>query len=169
MDPLGVPSVAQPLSSAVDIVLSFGVDFFTFIILTAIIAAFAFYLGGDRLMPLTAAIYTAVLLYAQFPYKQYIPDNPYIQIALYILLVLVGLLAFSGLSYFMSGGAIGIFKLLGLSVLIAGLLLAISIHTLPLDKVYALSVPTKALFEGDLMYFWWLVAPLGGLFLFGRG
>ena len=169
MDPLGVPSVAPPLDTAASLIISFGLDFFAFIVLAAIIAAFAFYFGGDRLMPLIAALYTAIPLYMQFPYKDYIPDNPYISIALYVGLVLLGLMAFSGLSYLMSGGAIGLVKLLGLSALTAGLILAISIHMLPIDKVYTISEPTKALFEGDLVYFWWLAAPLAGLFLLGRG
>ena len=168
MDPLGVVSVAEPLDSAASLIISFGLDFFAFIVVAAVIAAFAFYFGGDRLMPLIAALYAGVLLYAQFPYMSYIPNNPYFSIAIYLGLVAVALIAFSGLSYFMSGGAVGMVKLLGLSVLTAGLVLAIAIHVLPIDQVYTISEPTKALFAGDLMYFWWLAAPLAGLFFFGR-
>ena len=169
MDPLGGPSIAGPLKSTVDLFINFGTEFFAFIVVAAVIAAFAFYFGHDRLMPLIAAIYTAALIYPVFPFKSIIGDNVYLNLGLFAVLVFAGLVAFSGMAYFIASGSIGFVSLAALSILTAGLLIAIGIHMLPVEQVYTFSAPTKALFVGDKMYFYWLVAPLAGLFFFGRG
>ena len=130
-------------------------------------AVFAFYFGGDRLVPLIAALYAGIPLYQFFAYKESVGDNPYLLVGLYVVLVVLSLLAFSGLSYF-AGGALGFLKMGGLSILTAGLILAIAVHILPVGSIYSFSEPAKALFASDQAFFWWLLAPLAGLFLFGR-
>ncbi len=154
--------------SILDMFFGLGADFFAFIVVAAVIAGFAFYFGGDRLIPLTAAIYAAIPIYGAFIYRDMLPDGAYISLGLYLLIVLIAAAAFSGLIIFGTGGGIGFVKLLGLSVLTAGLLLAVAIHNLPIQEVYVMSPPTLALFGSDTAYLAWLTAPLAGLFLFGR-
>ena len=163
-----VPGSSE-LTSVMDHLFGLGTDFFSFIAVVAIVAIFAFYFGGDRLIPLIASLYVAIPLYTFFAYKDVVGENPYLLVGLYMALVALSLIAFSGLSYFSGGGAIGFMKLGGLSILTAGLAVAIGVHILPIDKIYSFSAPTLALFSSDQAFFWWLAAPLAGLMLFGRG
>jgi hypothetical protein len=162
-------SVIEPVRSFIDILLGFGTDFFAFIVLASVIAVFAFYFGGDRLMPLIASLYAAIPLYTNFPFLSSLPNTPYVLIGLYLTLAVIALIAFSGLSYFMASSTVGFLNIAVLSGLTAGLFLAIAIHILPIEEVYTLSEPTKALFTSENAFFWWLAAPLAGLFFFGRG
>lgn len=168
MDLLGNTSVEGPLRAAVDYVIAFGTDFFAFLVVTGIIAALAFYFGRDRLVSLVAALYTAVVLFRAFPYGSMLPSDPWIQIGLFILFVAAGLIAFSGLSFFLARTTSGFLGTAILSGVTAGLILAISIHVIPVQTFYTFSAPTLALFASPEMFFWWLVAPLLGLFFFGR-
>lgn len=149
-------------------VVSFATDFLAFIVVSALIAAFAFYFGRNRLMPLVAAIYAAVPLYLFFPFDTPLLDDPYIATALYLLFVFLALIAFSGLSAFMASGDRSLIRVLGLSVLVAGAFLAIGIHILPLEQIYTFNAATKALFASNQSFFWWLLAPLVGLFFLER-
>ena len=167
MDVIGVPDVSIPLKSTLDLFIGFGADFFAFIVVAALIAAFAFYFGSDRLMPLTAGLYAGIPLYTYFPYTTMLGDNAYFSIALYAVLAVLATVAFSGLSYFMASGGAGFLKTGGLSIIIAGFILAVAVHLLPTQSVYTFSEPTRALFNLKFL-FWWLVAPLAGLFILGR-
>lgn len=169
VDLLGGSNLVHPLQSAVDTVISFGTDFFAFIVIAAVIAAFSFYFGRDRLMALIAALYAAIPLYQKFPYASLLPpNNAYVQIGLYLAFVLLGTVAFSGLSAFLARSTSSFLGTAVLSITTAGLLLAVGIHILPLQQVYTISAPTIALFASDQMFFWWLAAPLAGLFFFGK-
>lgn len=167
MEPAAIPDVSVPLKSTLDLFLGFGADFFAFIFVAAVIAVFAFYFGSDRLMPLTAGLYAAIPLYTYFPFTEALGSNPYLSIGLYAILAILATICFSGLSYFMAGGGVGFLKTGALAVIIAGFVLAVSIHTLSIESVYTLSEPTKALFDPKFL-FWWLLAPLAGLFVMGR-
>ena len=169
MAPLGLPAVSASFTDVTHTLLSFGTDFFAFIVLAALIALFAVTFGSDRLMPLTAGIYAGIPLYTAFPYREMLGDNPYVVIGLYLFFVIIGLVAFSGLASFLSSTGLGFVRTVALSIVIAGFLLAVAIHILPAQEVYAFSEPTKALFASPVAYFWWLVAPLAGVFFLGRG
>lgn len=168
MDPASVPDVSVPLKSALDLFIGFGADFFAFIVAAALIAAFAFYFGADRLMPFAAGLYAALPLYARFPYMEALGGNPYLEVALFAILVLVGTVAFSGLSYLLQSGGGGMLKTGALSVILAGFVLAIAVHVLPVSEFYTFSEPTRALFESEHAFFYWMLSPLAGLFLLGR-
>ena len=169
MDTLGLPSVSGSFSDVTHMLLAFGTDFFAFIVAAALIALFALVFGSDRFMPLVAGIYAAIPLYMIFPYKDILGDNPYFAVGLYLLFAILGLIAFSGLSTFLTSTGLGFVRTLILSVLVAGFLLAVAVHILPFEQIYTLSAPTKALFSSNTAYFWWLVAPLAGVFFLGRG
>ncbi len=151
-------------------ILSFGSDFSAFIVLTVVVMIFALYFGRDRLAPLVAGLYAALGLYTAFPYFSTLSflDSPQMKIALYLVLAALGFIVFSGLSYFMAAHSGGFFAELVIAILIVGFLLAISIHVLPVQNVYTFTSATKALFASDQLFFWWLVAPLAGLFFLSR-
>jgi hypothetical protein len=168
-DILGGVNVSGSLSEVVNFFVHFGTDFFAFVIVAGAVAGFAFYFGRDRLMSLIAAIYSAVVLYQAFPYGNLLPShNPPVMIGLFIALAIAGWLGFSGLSFFLAKSTGSPLGTLVLAVAVAGLLLAIAIHVLPVQDLYTFSEPTKALFATDQEYFWWLAAPLVALFFFGR-
>ncbi|MEK9176852.1 MAG: hypothetical protein AAB923_00995 [Patescibacteria group bacterium] len=168
MDQAVVPDVSVPLKSAVDLFIGFGTDFFAFIVLAALVAAFAFYLGSDRLSALIGAVYAAIPLYLAFPYRDALPENPWVSLGVFVAFTALGVIAFSGLSYFMASTSVGFIRVLALSVITAGFVIAVAIHVLPVEDIYTFSEPTKALFTSDTAYFWWLAAPLAGLFFLGR-
>ncbi len=149
-------------------IIGFGNDFFAFIVVTAAVAAFAFFVGRNRLMPLIAAIYAAVPLYLFFPFQTPLLQDHYIAIALYLGFVFLSFIAFSGLSAFMASAERNFLKVGGMSVLVAGALLAIGIHILPLEQIYTFNTATMALFASNQSFFWWLLAPLIGLFFLER-
>lgn len=160
--------LGSTLKLVIDIVIDFSADFFAFIVIAALVAAFAFYFGRDRIVPLLAGAYAAIPLYLFFPYTEVL-NTPLLHIALFVLLTLAGLIAFSGLSAFIAEGSLGFIKLTTLSALTAGLFIAVSIHILPVEQMYSFSAPTKALFAGDQAFFLWLLAPLTAVYVFGRG
>lgn len=162
------PDVGGALQSTVGLFLGFGSDLFGFIVLAALVAAFAFYFGRDRVAPLIAGILAAVPLYTLFPYTSVLNGNPYLLTGLFVLLALLGLMAFSGLASFMTSGGFGFVKVLALSLVTAALLMAIAINVLPLKDIYAFSTPTLALFQSTNGLFWWLLAGVGAVFLFGK-
>lgn len=168
MDPIGAtPQVGEALQTTLDLVLSFGADFFAFLVLTGVIAAFAFYFGRDRLVPLIAGLFAAVPLYTYFPYMALIGSNPWFHLGLFIALALVGMVTFLGLASWVPTSGIGMIKVLGLSAIAAGIMLAIGINMLPLSEVYTISPATAALFQSGYL-FWWLVAGVAGVFLLGK-
>ncbi|MES2135188.1 MAG: hypothetical protein V4449_03050 [Patescibacteria group bacterium] len=168
MDILTDLDIGGNFHKALDFLVGFGSDFFAFIVLAGLVAVFAFYFGRNRLMPLIAALYAAVPLYLFFPFQTPLLQDPYIAIALYLLFVFLALVAFSGLSFFMASAPRSLLRVGATSILVAGALLAIGIHVLPLEQIYTLTAPTKALFASNQAFFWWLVAPLAGLFFLER-
>lgn len=156
------------LQFAVDFLLDFATDFLAFIVIAAAVAAFAFYFGRNRIVPLAAAFYAAIPLYIAFPFSQFI-TTPLLHVALYAALAFLAFVAFSGLASFVSDGNLGFIQLAFLSAAIAGMLIAVSIHILPVEDVYTFNVATRALFESSQAFFFWLLAPLAAIFVFGRG
>jgi hypothetical protein len=167
MDPNVTPQVGDALRTTVDLVIAFGTDFFAFIVVAALVAAFAFYFGRDRLIPLVAGVYAGIPLYLNFPYMGLIGSNPWLHIGLYVAFVVVGLVGFMGLSNWVPTSGVGLIKTLGLSALTAGLILGIAINILPLHEIYVVSGPTQALFASQY-FFWWLVGGLAGVLVLGK-
>ncbi len=166
--PDGVPDIGALLSNIFTTATDFAGDFFPFLVLTAVIAFLAFYLGRNRLMPFIAGLYAAIPLYQNFPYDLSEFGGAPVSLALYVVLALAAMLAFSGLMNFLADGTMGPLKLLVLSGLTAGMLLAVGIHVLPLKEVYVLGPAVQAWFQSDTAFFWWLVAPIAGLFFLGK-
>ena len=158
----------QSAQMAIDLILDFSVDFLAFIIIAAAVAAFAFYFGRDRILPFVASLYAAIPLYIAFPFTEWL-TTPLLHIGLYAVFVIAGMIAFSGLSAFVAEGSAGLLNMLVLSAVTAGLIIAISIHVLPVEQLYTFSAATKALFASTEAIFYWLLGPLAALYFFGRG
>lgn len=167
MEPNVTPPVGDALRSSVDLFIGFGTDFFAFIFVAAIVAAFSFYFGRDRLIPLVAGLLAAIPLYTHFAFIGLLGTNPLLHIGLFAAFTLLGVVAFMGLSGWVPSSGTGFVKVLGLSAITAGLILSIALNILPLSEVYTVSEPTHALFSSQ-NFFWWLLAAVGGVFLLGR-
>ena len=161
--------VGNTLQIITDTLVHLSTDFFAFLVVGAVVAAFAFYFGRSRIVPLVAALYASIPLFMFFPYDTTPYGGVLVTLALWLAFVLLSMIAFSGLSAFIASGSIGLIKLIILSAATAGLVLAIAINILPVQEVYTFSAPTLALFNTPEMFFLWLVAPLAGIFVFGRG
>lgn len=160
--------LGEALQLSIDLVLDFSADFLAFIVIAAFIAAFAFYFGRDRIVPLLAGIYAAVPLYSAFPYTDLL-TTPLLHVGLFVVLAIAGLVVFSGLSAFIAEGSLGFIKLIIFAAVTAGMIIAIAIHVLPVEEMYSFSAATKALFSSTEALFLWLIAPLVAVYVFGRG
>lgn len=162
-----VPSANDALQNLFSQLSAFGHDFLAFIVLAAVLVLFMVYFGRDRIAPLVAALYASLVLYEAFPFMGVL-SGPYLKIGLYLLFAFLFYIAFSGLSYFMAVRSGGFVTEIAMAVLVAGFVLAISTHVLPVQDIYQFTAATTALFASTQAYFWWLVAPLAGLFFLGR-
>lgn len=168
MDKVVTPDLGGALHGTFDLFVGYGSDLFVFIGIAALVALFAFYFGRDRLVALIAGMYAAIPLYLNFPYMDILKGNAYLEIALFVGLAFVGLVAFASLASFLGIGTVGFFKVLALSAITAALVMAIAVNILPGKSIHAFSAPTLALFANPYLFFWWLAAPLAGVFLFGK-
>lgn len=167
MDTAVTPAVGEALRSTTDLLIGFASDFLAFLVVAALVAAFAFYFGRDRLIPLVAGLLVAIPLFTYFPFKTWVGADPWLNTGLYLVLTAFGLLAFSGLQSWVPSSGVGFIKTLGLSALAAGVLLAVAINILPVGEIYTVSEPTRALFASQY-FFYWLVAGVAGVFLLGK-
>lgn len=156
------------LQSFLNQTFALGADFLPFIVLIVLALLFSLYFGRDRFAPLIAALYAAMALYMAFPYALSFLESPYMKILFYGVLAALAFVAFSGLSYFMARNSGEFFSQLVLSILAAGLLLAILMHVLSAGQIYAFSPSTRSLFSSGQSFFFWLAAPLVGLFFLSR-
>jgi hypothetical protein len=166
MDPLSAtPQVGEALTYTTDFFIAFGTDLFIFAALAALVAVFAFYYGRDRLTPLVAGCYAALALYEYFPFQALLGGNLYLEAGVYIVFMVIGLVAFSGLASWLPSSGVGFLSVLLLSAIIALFMMAIAVNVFP--GLWAWSAPTLALFSADKL-FWWILAPLIGVFILGR-
>ncbi len=168
MNTLSAENFSQWFHSALNFIIGFGNDFFVFIITAGLVVGFAFFIGRNRLMPLIAGLYTAIPIYIFFPFQSTLLSDPWIALALYAVTTFLAYTAFSGLSHFMGSAPRSFLRVGSISVIVAGMLLAVGIHVLPLENIIAFNAVTKALFASNLSFFLWLIAPLGALFFLER-
>lgn len=169
MNTFNPEDVGTTLQFLTDTLVSFSTDFFAFLVVAAVVAAFAFYFGRSRIVPLVAALYASIPLFIFFPFDTTPYGGVIVTLALWLGFVLLSMVAFSGLAAFVASGSIGLIKLVVLSGATAGLVLALAVNVLPVEEIYTFSAPTLALFNTPEAFFFWLAAPLVGIFLFGRG
>jgi hypothetical protein len=170
-DPAVLASADTLLSDLVSTALSIGSDFFAFLVLTAILAAYGFYTGRDRLVALMLAVYPALLLYNVLPQEwiTMLGGSPWVAIGAFAVLLIGANVAITGTVNAIGGSSLP--DLIGLVIIAAataGVILAISIHTLPVLQVFTFSTPTIALFTSQVGVFWWYLAPLVAAFFFAK-
>ncbi len=151
---------------------NYASDVLIVIILLAVLFAFAYYVGRGAFVASLFALYTAYAVYAIFPYMSYLPSAPattailahaglYVALAIASYIILRRVIV-SDFLY------IGKFGLILLSLLGAGLLLALGYHIFDISTVYHFSPTIDMLFAPKEYFFWWFVAPLAGLLFIAR-
>ena len=161
--------LGNTLGNITNTLVHFAGDFFGFIAVSALVAAFAFYFGRNRIVPLIASLYAATILFLYTPYDLTPFGGDIVAVALFIVYVLVSMAVFSGLSAFLASESVGVIGLLILSAITAGMIIAISIHIVPFETFYTYSPATRALFDSAQALFFWFAAPLVAIFFFNRG
>jgi hypothetical protein len=159
------------LRDLVGTVISLGTDFFSFVILAGVLAAYGFYTGRDRLVALTLALYPALLVHSTLPESWFASfgGGPWISIGLFAALAIAANMAIVGVVNGVGGSSFP--DILGLIVIAgacAGLLIAIALYSLPVQQVFAFNDATLALFTSQVALFWWYLAPLVAVFFFAR-
>ncbi len=147
-------------------------DFIVVIALFAIVFFFAWRGGKGFILSLNFSLYAAYALYAVFPYSSILPaSTPLVHLgATLIVFAAFATLAFMILHRVIAPDfvSIGMVGLLILSLLTTGFLLALAFHAFPIAAIYEFSPAIQMLFAPDQYYFWWFIAPLGGLFFLAR-
>lgn len=164
-----VTSVAGPIAANVWNSVS---DFAIIIAIVVIFVLFARYVGRGPFVGVMLAFYVAYALYVAFPYQDYLPSAPVItalatHVGLYLGLVLVFYIVLRRVvvSDFLYIGSLG---LIALSLLAAGLLLALAYQVFDVTKVYHFTPAIDMLFAPKQYFFWWFLAPAIGLFFLAR-
>jgi len=152
-------------------VLSFSSDIVIVALLTAIFAAYALFLGKDRVVSLILSFYPSVLIFKALPYfKKLIVLNPsnfqdaLIQVILFLIIfvpvnyvmlhIVSGEFSFSRVKKVFEAGILGLTA--------TSLTILFSYHVINLQKMYNFSSGIDNLFTGT-MFFWWLLIPFGVL------
>lgn len=146
--------------------------FLAVIIVSAVLFLFAWYVGRGPFVALLLSLYGAYALYTVFPFMTSVPNTP----ALTGLIAHLGLYAALAFVFFLVLRRvivsdflyIGIFGLIALSVLGAGFLFALAYQVFPVTDVYHFTPSIDALFAPQQYLFWWIAAPLAGLFIWAR-
>ncbi|MBU1292835.1 hypothetical protein KJ819_02075 [Patescibacteria group bacterium] len=146
-----------------------------FLVLLIVAGAFFFFaikVGRAAFITLVMSLYAGFALFTLFPYTKLITGDSVMTI------FVANAIIFAVLTYFpyvllrriSTSGSIHINTLLlsGLSLLAAGLLLAIGYHALGLSAAVPLTPSLAALFAPSSYFFWWMAAPLVGIFLTAR-
>lgn len=151
---------------------SWANDFLIIIILFGIFFAYAYYFGRAALVATLISMYAGYALYIVLPLAGLLPVSPALtalgaHIALYAALslafyIILRRIVVSDFLY------IGIFGLIILSFLGAGLLLALAYHIFSVTSFYQFTPAIDLLFSPNQNFYWWFAAPVIGLFFLAR-
>lgn len=153
-------------------VLSFSSDIVIIALLTAVFAAYALFLGKDRVVALILSFYPSVLLFKAIPYfKKLVVLNPanlqeaFVQVFLFLVIfvpvnyvvlhIVSGEFSFSRIKKVFEAGILGLTA--------TSLTILFSYQVVNLQKIYNFSSGIDKLFTGDA-FFWVLIIPFGVLF-----
>jgi len=124
--------------------------------------------GLRTLIGLTLSLYIALLIFQLFPYQGMIATAQS-SIAVFVVLVVLSLFMFSRVlrtdydeTAFEHFG-----KKFILAILASALIMAYSYHVIPITEFITPGSPIHTLFAPESNFFWWLIAPLAGLAIFG--
>ncbi len=152
-----------------DIVAFIG-NFLVLLIIAGILFFFALRVGRSMLISLILALYVGFALFTVFPYKEMvlIGDTPLTKaicgIALFAAFTLFPYVLLRRVS---TSGSMRInpVALAILTLVTGGFVLALGYHVLHIADLIPLTPSLDALFAPDKFFFWWFLAPLGGIFL----
>lgn len=143
-------------------------DFLSIIILAGALFIFARYIGRGPFVALIVSLYSGLALYTIFPFMHYLPSAPARTALISDVALFIGLSAIAYtilrrvvVSDFISLGTI---SLVILSLLGAGFLFALAYQVFPVRAVHSFTPAINALFAPKTYFFWWISAPLIGLF-----
>lgn len=140
----------------------------------ALCLGIAIFRGRQMLINLMIGSYLALLLYANFPYREWVTKQAYgekaeniLLIAVFIVFTLLSTWLFSRLmpTPFLEGPFESFFKKVLLAVGATLIILNLSIHYLPVTNFIDISAPLPPILLEDKFAFLWLMAPLILLFL----
>ena len=152
-------------SSLVGITRELSVLFLTF----GIIFAYAIVRGQRALISLIFGLYIGLLLSIEFPYYSKLTFAPESTVRMVLFALFAGFATYMFgrlLSRVIDSMAIeGLIKKILLSFLATALVLSYCYHVLPLADLINPGVKISALFAEKDYFFWWLLAPLVGIFI----
>lgn len=131
--------------------------------------------GKQSLINLILGLYLALLISLEFPYYDVLLNgtleermtDSLIMIAVFAFFTIAATFLFAKLmpqdtyeTAFEGFGKKALFALLA-----TVLVMAYSYHALPITDIFTPGSPVQALFGAEEHFFWWMLVPLGGLFL----
>ncbi len=157
--------------------LGISVDMLVVGVLVVLLLAFGIHYGRNAAITLIVALYIALALYANFPYtdrlvllKNSAHGVLYSHLVIFFLLMALGYAMLSRvlLPDFSARTPGRILDSIILALTTAGLLVAFSYHIFPLDSIYNFGPAIDRLFASTTLFFWWLIAPLGAIYISTR-
>lgn len=149
-------------------------NFLILALLTLVMIGFSYRSGRGGIISLLIALYAGYAIYLVFPYTDSIVAaggtalvKALISIALYALAVFLPF-HFTQRLVGTGFGVLSFVPRFVLSFLAAAFLLALAYHVFHVSNIYTFPGPIDSLFAPDEYFFWWFIAPLGGLLLFVR-
>ncbi len=158
--------------------LSVGGDFFNaalgvasdmsaFLLVVIFTMIFAFTVGRDKLLTLTASLYSGTVLYYNFPLDTYVTSDV-MSLGVYVLMVTASFFALVQIGMQSMESFFGTVRVTLYSLAIAGFVTALAVHTPALASVYTFSPEALAIFEPPTYYFGWLFLPLVATFFLSK-
>ena len=145
-------------------------NFLILVVLTIVMIGFSYYGGRGGIISLLMSFYVGYAIYLVFPYTNNIINAGSAAllkaILSVILFVVSSLIPYLFINRLIRGGY-GILSFVprfALSFLAACFLLALAYHVFNVTHIYTFPEPMNTLFAPDRYFFWWFIAPLGGLF-----
>jgi hypothetical protein len=167
-------SVQHAATNGISFVTALVGNVFVFLVVTALLVVFAMRAGRQALISLIISLYTGYALYSVFPFtstfvKPGATDgtSALLTIGIYAALVFVSYLLVRRISSGHSA-SMHFIKLLILSILTGGFILALGYQLFDITHIYALPKTLNLLFEPKQYFFWWFIAPLAGIFFLAR-
>ncbi len=154
-------------SYASDVALGAAADMSAFLLLLILTVFIAFMFGRDKLLALTAALYAGTVLYVNFPFQEVLVGS-FAAPVLYGIVVLCSYMAFIQLGLYSPVAVLGTVKTSIYAVTVAGLAMALAVHTPAIAAIYPFSPEALQIFQPPAYYFAWLVAPLVATFFFSK-
>ncbi|KND47363.1 MAG: hypothetical protein AB199_02960 [Parcubacteria bacterium C7867-004] len=153
-------------------IISFASNFLVLIVLTVVLFLFAMRAGRAVFTSLVIALYAGYGLYTVFPYKEMLAGSGGTVATASNLVLFLGLsfVPYLLLRKIATSGLMRINPLIMiiLSVATAGFILVLGYQSFDLGSLLPLTPMLESILMPEQYFFWWLVAPLAGLFIAAR-